>query len=143
MTNRDDLAALISSNVYKYRENTWSLNDDGSDLPGTIADALLARWRLVPVVPSWDDAPPNGYTRGGGLKLPLVPCDTCTAECTCAAQHRAASELTQHDIDAGIYDYHHHDAPMNLNGLPDDQALVTYVTGCACGRTDNHGPHED
>lgn len=133
MSDRDELIKVIHDVHHGDCTNPDECID-GIFTDEETAMAILARWRLVPVVPSWEDAPPNGYTRGG-LKLPLVPCDTCTAECTCPEQHRAASELTRQDMDEGIYEIE--------------------LARCSCGkqaircaepktrRTDNHGPHED
>jgi hypothetical protein len=69
MSDRDELVTVIEGWA-----NNWA---------GEIADAILARWRLVPV-----DRPV--FDRWGGI----VPVEE---------QHRAADEPTQHDQEAWYY----------------------------------------
>lgn len=105
MTARDELIEELS-NLPQYREI------DAQDIREA-ADAILARWRLVPVEeqdePDYNSTQQvwiRGYNRGAR-----------DAEAIAEAQHRAASELTRHDTDAGHY------------GITPS--------------TDQHGPHED
>lgn len=97
---RDDLAALI------VRESSlWN----GYEL----ADAILSRWRLVPVeeeIACNGVHPHETYTLMPGVPHPPMCTRTGqrtnrnTHAITGADQHRAADELTQHDQAAGIYD---------------------------------------
>jgi hypothetical protein len=99
VTDRDELADLIykppadqrSIGAAHYRQRALEC-----------ADAILARWRLVPVedlCPDCAGREQRPHRRSYGpdqhraadeptrhVRLPLVPCDTCTAECTCQAQ---------------------------------------------------------
>lgn len=71
MTTRDELADLIQDHVPGYYPDHLAA-----------ADAILARWRLVPVEEGW--------------QVNITECQAC--------QHSAADELTQHDQAAGHYE---------------------------------------
>jgi hypothetical protein len=86
---RDDLAALIDR-VFDEFEPA-AVRDE-------IADAILARWRLVPV---GDICPNPAYLPSHGPGTYPRDCQTCHDRI--AAQHRAADELTHHDQTAGHY----------------------------------------
>jgi hypothetical protein len=98
MTDRDELAneiigiqERILSPIYV---STRSVALD-------IADAVLSRWRLVPVdndvrfYPDPDEAPLQHVYHGANGQNPCARCEE---------QHRAAGELTRHDQDAGHYE---------------------------------------
>jgi hypothetical protein len=120
MTDRDELADLIREQITHDTSNRWTMN---------LVDAILARWRLVPVdsAPyvepdaSTIDCPACGRHAGQpcfevidiGNGVDLGPYDLNpgqyhharqNAANLKATQHRAADELTRHDQAAGIYD---------------------------------------
>jgi hypothetical protein len=110
---RDDLAALILATMRAERFPAWTAkwgSLDSQPIDGdvnllAVADAILARWRLVPV--EEDDAPHGRCACGRPHDPPMTPDEmtiTWDSESFHAEQHRAADELTQHDRDAGHYD---------------------------------------
>lgn len=89
MTTRDELADLVREQITHDTSDRWTMN---------LVDAILARWRLVPV--EEDEPEPTGPRRHGyhGFNG-QEPCQRCMDD-----QHRAADELTRHDQTAGHYD---------------------------------------
>ena len=149
MTTRDELADLILDTVDV--DVAW-----GSPTVNVApaVDAILARWRLVPVAPTTLDQERDKWASAYfGVDI--------------AAQRRAADELTQHDQTAGHYDdgckpcTDLRTAMLDLHqcGFSDRQIAerlgmstrtianrrrkmgLQYNDGKAI-RTDQHGPHE-
>jgi DNA-binding NtrC family response regulator len=139
---RDDLAALLMVAI----GGTYTAK---ATVP-VVVDAILARWRLVPVEEPCRCIAGNEHYKSDH-----------------AAQHRAADELSQHDQAAGIYDdckpcTDIRTAMLDLHqrGFSDRQIAerlgmstrtianrrrkmgLQYNDGKAI-RTDQHGPHED
>jgi hypothetical protein len=96
VTTREELADLIREQITHDTSNRWTMN---------LVDAILARWRLVPVEEAkridrklrerqklMDD------TRD--YRMAIKP---RKAKLDIAAQYRAADELTHHDQTAGHY----------------------------------------
>jgi hypothetical protein len=135
---RDDLTALIYHVFGPQQDYDAPSNDD---LALDAADAILARWRLVPVeetrhtrVMVWvRNQEPTNICNACGADW---PCETAAEE-----QNRAADELTHHDQAAGHYDEL---PPIDMHPLIGKlRSDVANGTACACGRTDQHGPHKD
>jgi len=103
VTTRDELADLIyrTLNPEIQQDEGWAsigwlptVDGTGNVVSHIAADAILARWRLVPV----EEAKKIDRKLKERQKL----LDD-TRSYRMAMQHRAAGELTQHDQDAGIY----------------------------------------
>lgn len=167
MADRDDLIAVLHAAQCLDAQQGHCDDAVCPQAVGVQADAVLARWRLVPV----------GEGCVGRDHQWQVGAPTCTRCGYVSEQHRAASELTRHDNDAGVYEpqmrqlfrntitgsvfrYIGNDTynPVMLGDQPARGMQLTYPytesmagplkpytndDGCACGRTDNHGPHEE
>ncbi len=95
MTTRDELADIISRAISQDCPSERDMLD--------AADAILARWRLVPV----EEGSCPECARGYHIHHSDVYRRCMIEPCACTwptEQHRAADELTQHDQAAGHYD---------------------------------------